>query len=46
MKGLYKEKMREYVSELTFISEKIVCYEEMLNEREKKHFKTGRTIIW
>jgi len=38
MKELYKEKMQEYVSELTFISEKIINYEQMLDKREKKHF--------
>lgn len=34
--------MKEYVNELTFISKKILNYEEMLDEREKKHSQNAR----
>jgi kinesin family protein 6/9 len=33
MKGMYNTRMKEYVTELTFISEKLEKYDEILNKR-------------
>lgn len=37
--------MKEYVNELTFISEKIINYEEMLNARERKHLQSTKNWV-
>jgi hypothetical protein len=38
MKEMYNNRMKEYVTELTFISEKLEKYDEILNKRYIIHF--------
>lgn len=39
MKAIYNTRMKEYVTELTFISEKLKKYDEILTKKKKKKEK-------
>lgn len=42
MKAIYNTRMKEYVSELTFISDKLKKYDEILTKKKKKKRKRAQ----
>ena len=46
MKAIYNTRMKEYVTELTFISEKLKKYDEILTKKKKKKEKELTTITF
>ena len=41
MKAIYNTRMKEYVTELTFISEKLKKYDEILTKKKEKKKKSS-----
>jgi hypothetical protein len=46
MKAIYNTRMKEYVTELTFISEKLKKYDEILTKKKRKKEKDLTTITF
>ena len=44
MKAIYNTRMKEYVTELTFISEKLKKYDEILTKKKRKKEKELNVI--
>ena len=44
MKAIYNTRMKEYVTELTFISEKLKKYDEILTKKKKRKEKELSSI--
>jgi kinesin family protein 6/9 len=44
MKAIYNTRMKEYVTELTFISEKLKKYDEILTKKKRKKEKELNNI--
>ena len=44
MKAIYNTRMKEYVSELTFISDKLKKYDEILTKKKRKKEKELNSI--
>lgn len=44
MKAIYNTRMKEYVTELTFISEKLKKYDEILTKKKRKKEKELSSI--
>ena len=46
MKAIYNTRMKEYVTELTFISEKLKKYDEILTKKKRKKERELTTITF